>query len=552
MPFDVIDKRLTDVGKKLPECSKEALKLSRLSFGSFEAVLHAYITPKITKEKLANILLLSPKVDARDKDKKLQRETYSVEKSVLSKIRSGQRGLPREVRKYYSGPEAIELIKLCFYTDIAPRIPESAKIVFLQEILMLIQNDDELSVEEKAYFARLAHEECLGDFLAEVYIRAIRPRHDLRQKEESLPSQNLNSSVTKPGVSQTPPAPILPALGWGDSIKGRPFYTLEEIDAGALDGIFAFNSISDSAIGNEKNFVGVRENTGNAGKNNVWNINEVKVKHNVEYIVRLYVHGSNKYGTDSIASNVKVAFNIPTETGKRIIITGYLFANNAHPNKYWANVAFVSDIPFHLEYVYGSALIENNGIGKNGGRQLSDEIVTKAASNNGTLIGYDQIDGRVPTSYQYASYITIRVKAVFDDPFLIEGKVRIAGSVDWGQSVKVKIGTVVEFYFKYRNISEVTHNRVTVRCTLPPSLRYVLGSTKVYNANFDGASLNDGVTTTGLVVGNYTPGSDVYIHFAAEIIDDNLKDGWNTLAIEAKCGVEQVVRHKLINIIVKK
>ena len=42
--------------------------------------------------------------------------------------------------------------------------------------------------------------------------------------------------------------------------------------------------------------------------------------------------------------------------------------------------------PFHLEYIYGSALIENRGYAskENGGaKPLSDEIVTKAASNHG-------------------------------------------------------------------------------------------------------------------------------------------------------------------------
>lgn len=75
---------------------------------------------------------------------------------------------------------------------------------------------------------------------------------------------------------------------------------------------------------------------------------------------------------------------------------------------------FESNIPFHLEYVYGSALLENNGIGKNGGKTLSDEIVTKAASNNGTLIGYSSLNGEIPGGYQYASYITIKVRVVFD------------------------------------------------------------------------------------------------------------------------------------------
>lgn len=70
----------------------------------------------------------------------------------------------------------------------------------------------------------------------------------------------------------------LTAWAWGDNGGGRPSYTKEEINKGAIGateisdgenykesdnypGIIVFNSISDSAIGNEKNFVGTRECT---------------------------------------------------------------------------------------------------------------------------------------------------------------------------------------------------------------------------------------------------------------------------------------------------
>ncbi len=70
---------------------------------------------------------------------------------------------------------------------------------------------------------------------------------------------------------------------------------------------------------------------------------------------------------------------------------------------------FVAEQPFHLEYVYGSALLENNGVGADGGIQLSDDIA--ASESGGVLIGYDELDGRVPGCYQYANYITIMVKS---------------------------------------------------------------------------------------------------------------------------------------------
>jgi len=500
---------------------------------------------------LVNILLLSPEVDARNEDRELLRDASGVDSTYATKICNGDRKVPRRILKLYSAPDALEYVKLCFSIDIEPHIQDSARDAFLQEILDLVQNDEGLPTKTKEYFAHCANEESLGDFLTEVYLCAIGPKPERRGK--SLPEPEPPSSNASPASPQTLPPPVTPAPNWGDSMKGRPFYTLEEIDAGALEGIYAFNSIRNSTIGDEKNFVGARENTGvNAGKNNVWCIDEIKVQHSAEYIVRLYVHGSNNYGTDSIASNVKVAFNIPTETAKCVKVTGFIFANHAHPNQYWSSVAFVSDIPFRLEYIYGSALLENNGVGKNGGVKLSDEIVTKAAANHGTFIGHNQLDGRVPTGYQYANYITIRVKAVFDVPFLIEGKVRIDGSVDWAQSVKVRTGTILDFQFYYKNINGSTQNDVMLQCKLPSNLHYVTGSTKIFNAKYDDGALSEGITTKGVNIGNYTPSSDAYVRFTVEVVDDNLADGWNTLITWIKCSANQIVRQESINIRVKK
>ena len=55
---------------------------------------------------------------------------------------------------------------------------------------------------------------------------------------------------------------LVPAYAWGDSDGGRPSYTLEEINSDILGDKVVLNSISDSVIGNEKNFVGVREYNG--------------------------------------------------------------------------------------------------------------------------------------------------------------------------------------------------------------------------------------------------------------------------------------------------
>ncbi len=343
---------------------------------------------------------------------------------------------------------------------------------------------------------------------------------------------------------------------WGDSAGGRRSYTYQEItdNAASWGNKIVFNSISNSTIGDEKNFVGARVNTGvDAGKNNVWNGNNITVKDGEEYIIRLYVHNNNPNG--AVSKNTRVAFNIPTTSAKQVQVNGFIFSDNATPNKYWDYVNFNSDNAFHLEYVYGSALIENNGIGKNGGRQLSDEIVTKAASNNGIQIGYTSLNGEVPGCYQYASYITIRVKAVFDTEYTVQTKVRLAGTTEWQTQVAANVGDKVEVQTQYRNTSKTneTQNNVMIKSALPSNLKYVAGTTKLYNAKYDGAKIDqDTIATTGINIGNYTPNSNAYVRYTAEVVDENLACGSNTLVNWVKAGVGETTLQDYAAVVVNK
>ncbi len=343
---------------------------------------------------------------------------------------------------------------------------------------------------------------------------------------------------------------------WGDSAGGRRSYTYQEItdNAASWGNKIVFNSISNSTIGDEKNFVGARVNTGvDAGKNNVWNGNNITVKDGEEYIIRLYVHNNNPNG--AVSKNTRVAFSIPTDSAKQVQVNGFIFSDNATPNKYWDYVNFNSDNAFHLEYVYGSALIENNGVGKNGGRQLSDEIVTKAASNNGIQIGYSSLNGEVPGCYQYASYITIRVKAVFDTDYTVQTKVRLAGTTEWQTQVAANVGDKVEIQTQYRNTSKSneTQNNVMIKSALPSNLKYVAGTTKIYNAKYDGAKIDqDTIATTGINIGNYTPNSNAYVRYTAEVVDENLACGSNTLVNWVKAGVGEITLQDYAAVVVNK
>ena len=293
----------------------------------------------------------------------------------------------------------------------------------------------------------------------------------------------------------------MPAYAWGDNIGGRDTYSLQEVNEGALDDTITFNSISfqdsdytwykettgedlpSGIITEEVNFVGARMVGENQGAQNVWNGNEIKAIDGGFYYIRLYAHNNNPGEYDAVAEDTKVSFNIPQESAASIRVNGYITSANAYPSEYVDYVDFVAGQPFHLEYVYGSALLENNGIGTDGGIQLSDDIA--ASGSGGVLIGYDELNGRVPGGYEYASYITIMVKVVYDYSFALDTQVRLAGSADesWQKEGDAEIGGTIEFQLTYENTDDLTQEGVVIRSMLPNNLEYVSGSTVLYNTN---------------------------------------------------------------------
>ena len=204
---------------------------------------------------------------------------------------------------------------------------------------------------------------------------------------------------------------------WGDNGGGRPSYTLEEINSGALGDTITLNSISDNPnIGDEKNFVGARLLSDTS---KVWNANEIEAVDGETYVIRAYVHNNSPKEYDAVAKDVTVNFDIAQGTGTDVEVQGIVTSSNASPTKYYDSVHFTSDVAFHLEYVAGSALLENNGIGAGGGVALPDAITA-----GGTLIGYDALDGQVPGCFQFANYVTIEVKVVYDYSYTVDKTVR--------------------------------------------------------------------------------------------------------------------------------
>lgn len=314
------------------------------------------------------------------------------------------------------------------------------------------------------------------------------------------------------------------------------------------------DNLPSGIITEEVNFVGARMVEENQGTQNIWNGNEIKAVDGEFYYIRLYAHNNNTGGYDAVAEDTKVSFNIPQESAASIRVNGYLTSSNAYPSEYVDYVDFVAEQPFHLEYVYGSALLENNGIGADGGIQLSDDIA--ASESGGVLIGYDELDGRVPGCYQYANYITIMVKVVYDYSFALDTQVRLIGSADepWQKEGAAEIGDTVEFQLTYENTDDFTQEDVVIRSVLPDNLEYVAGSTVLYNVNHPNGLVLDTdavVADNGINIGAYTAGSNAFVRFTAKVVDEDLAWGSNTLVNWGRASVGETLQQDAASVIVQ-
>ena len=189
---------------------------------------------------------------------------------------------------------------------------------------------------------------------------------------------------------------------WGPE---RPTFTIQNPAPYVV-----FNSITNNPnIGDERNFVGIRE----SGTTNKWS-DKITVQEGKEYTVRMYVHNNAADNLNLVAENVTAKFDLPNKTAKEIRVTGLLSASNIGANnkgdkgsygQIWDHADFVSDSNFNVALVPGSIKFENNHYGATG-VSLSDSLLT----STGVKLGYNSLNGQIPGCFQYAGYVTFRVK----------------------------------------------------------------------------------------------------------------------------------------------
>ena len=369
-------------------------------------------------------------------------------------------------------------------------------------------------------------------------------REKMRDQMKKLINFIKNHSIISGSVLVAAIAPAL-VWAWGPS---RPSFTIEK----PADYI-TFNSITNNPVigGDEKDFVGIRE----VGSNAKWT-NNMKVQNGKEYYVRMYVHNNAASNLNLVAENVVAKLNVPTTTAKNVTVQGQISASNAKPNTVWDEATFSSDNDFNLAYVAGSALFENNGMGTT---KLPDSIV----NNTGAKLGYDKLDGKIPGCFQYAGYVTVKVKAQVSQP-QEKNNIDLAktvrnktnGEKSWVETANAKSGDTVQFQIHAKNTGSTGIQNLVIRDILPKGLNYVAGSTKLYNtSNPKGLKVSDNVIqNSGINIGSYQPNGDAYVRFDATVSAENSLPvcGDNTLTNIAQASDQKIVKNDTASVKVTK
>ena len=369
-------------------------------------------------------------------------------------------------------------------------------------------------------------------------------REKMRDQMKKLINFIKNHSIISGSILVAAVAPAL-VWAWGPS---RPSFTIEK----PADYI-TFNSITNNPVigGDEKDFVGIRE----VGSNAKWT-NNMKVQNGKEYYVRMYVHNNAASNLNLVAENVVAKLNVPTTTAKNVTVQGQISASNAKPNTVWDEATFSSDNDFNLAYVAGSALFENNGMGTT---KLPDSIV----NNTGAKLGYDKLDGKIPGCFQYAGYVTVKVKAQVSQP---QEKTNIDlaktvrnktnGEKSWVETVNAKSGDTVQFQIHAKNTGSAGIQNLVIRDILPKGLNYIAGSTKLYNtSNPKGLKVSDNIIqNSGISIGSYQPNGDAYVRFDATVSAENSLPvcGDNTLTNIAQASDQKIVKNDTASVKVTK
>jgi hypothetical protein len=180
-------------------------------------------------------------------------------------------------------------------------------------------------------------------------------------------------------------------FGGAAAAAGLTAYTLQNPASQPV-----FNMITNNpTYGDERNFLGVRDIA------NATSASSLAIKPGQELALTVYFDNDAK-SVSQAATNSKIRIALPASTSKNLTVKAFVSADNTTPSEVTDSVSLTSSQPVKLVAEPGSARLWNN-VWR--GQQLSDSI-----SGSGGLIGYNELDGKVPAGLAYSGYVTLKVR----------------------------------------------------------------------------------------------------------------------------------------------
>lgn len=191
--------------------------------------------------------------------------------------------------------------------------------------------------------------------------------------------------------------------GWGPS---RQLWDWNHDKVGPTDGPVLNSYVNTITYGDERNHTAVRSE-----RSDLW-VDVLPVFAFGETLsFRVYaINDANEHVTPSLtAEQTRIRFYVPAGDSTGFNVGGYISSANATPPRVYDTATVVSDLPFRLEFIPGSARLFSAHLPKEG-VTLPDTVVSETGA--GALVGSKDVSGQLLPDFSNDIMVTIQVRVV--------------------------------------------------------------------------------------------------------------------------------------------
>jgi uncharacterized repeat protein (TIGR01451 family)/LPXTG-motif cell wall-anchored protein len=237
--------------------------------------------------------------------------------------------------------------------------------------------------------------------------------------------------------------------------------------------------------------------------------------------VQVVYNNDEAAGSGKTANNLRVKINIPTTAGANQVVTTKTSADNSNAVSGSAKVT-LDRADAYLQYIPGTATWKH-AASANAAMTVTQKVSDDVVTNPNGL----RLENENPCQ---AGSIQVQARVMVPG-LTIDKQVRPKGTHTWATSTTAKPGDTVQYMISYKNTGNTDQKKVVIGDKLPAGITYVPGTTYLANDSApNGKLVTDGVTTSGIIIGDYAPGVNAFVMFDAKLpAEDKLACGTNTL-----------------------